>query len=362
MPDKMLSIKTSVAYPGFSLEAALDLPLDSVTAIIGPSGAGKSTLLRLIAGFEKPDSGYIKTNAATWVDSNNKIYIPAHKRPVGYMFQDARLFSHLSVLGNLEFANNRSDTIDSPISFDDVVARFDLAPLLDRQPSALSGGERQRVALARTILSRPDILLLDEPLSALDTQSKTEILPFLESIPEIFGIPILYVSHNIHEVYRIADNILVLKKGRVHTFGPALDIINAPEQSLTSEDGDCVSLLEGTIKAHNEDFQLTEIAVNDVVFKLPMMGGDIGKPVRLLIQARDVGLSLSEPGGLSIQNVIQGIITDIASDTRSPYAMVTLDIGKGTLRSRITRASMQALNLKPGMRVYALVKSAIFER
>ncbi len=350
-----LNIDIKKSYSGFDLGVSEILTLDGVTAIFGPSGSGKTTLLRLIAGFETPDSGHIKMDETLWDG-------PAHKRPVGYMFQRGRLFGHLTVGGNLTFADKRSKGGAAKYSFDDVVAGFDLGSLMDRRPGSLSGGERQRAALARTLLTRPKLLLLDEPLAALDRARKREILPFLEDLPKRFEVPCLYVSHDIEEVSCLADNILVLAKGRAAAYGAAVDIIGRLDLEPLTGRFEASSLLEGRVSGYDKRLSLTHIRLGEAVITMPINAKlSTNDTVRLRILARDVAIATSKPENISIRNILSGKINEIIEDKEGPFAEAVIDLGGQFLRSRITRAAAEDLRLKTGQSVYALVKSVSFE-
>jgi len=333
--------------------------MEGITAIFGPSGAGKSTLLRLIAGFETADTGRLSLGDIVWFDKTNKINTPPHKRAIGYMFQDGRLFPHLTVKHNLEFAAKRAS---KSIAFDDVVSAFDIGGLLGAYPQTLSGGEQRRAALARTVLTAPDILLLDEPLTGLDRAKKRDILPFIESLPKHFNISCLFVSHDIEEVSRLADRIMVMSEGRVSNFGAAADILGLIDQTPLAEDYDVRSLFEGRIIAHNVALHVMQLDVSGHDIHIPAIkGARIGDNLRLRIRASDVAIALSPPKGVSIRNILTAEILDISADETTSHAIVTLDIKAGQLKARITRAACTDLNLKLGQNVYALIKSISFE-
>lgn len=363
MLNDALSIEASMAFPGFALDIAETIPLSGVTAVFGPSGCGKTTLLRLIAGFARADRGRIAFKRETWCDSAARVFTPAHRRDVGYLFQDSRLFPHLTVHGNLQFAEKRCGKDDRRYSFDHIVDATGVRTLLDRRTGALSGGERQRVALARTLLTRPQLLLFDEPLSALDRDRKAELLPFLESATKGFGIPSIYVSHDVDEVSRIADRVLVLREGKAAAFGPTEDTLNAFGVSAGRNPFEAASLLSGVVAQHDETQHLTEIAVNGDRMWLPLNNRlEPGAAVSVKIPARDVAISLARPEGVSIQNALAGVISEISEAPTSAFCEVRIDIGGQPLAARITRRAASALKLEKGARVYALIKSAGFQR
>lgn len=341
---------------------AEELRLDGSTAVFGPSGGGKSTLLRLIAGFETPDAGRIAMDGGVWFDGTAGIDVPPYRRPVGYMFQDGRLFAHLTVGGNLEYADKRSSAVPQRYALSDVVDAFSLGSLLPRRIDALSGGERQRVALARTILTRPKLLLLDEPLAALDRSRKNEILPYLENLPRRFGIPSLYVSHDLDEVSRLADKVLVLAGGRVLNYGPAVDVIGSLDLEPITGSFEAGSLVEGRVSGHDARLKLTHIEVGGAAISMPLNERlSPGDAARLRIRARDVAVATTRPAGISIRNILPGHIAEIGSQPETTYAAVVIDLGSARLRARLTRASVEDLGLVTGMPVFALVKSVSFE-
>lgn len=356
--DNHLHISLRKSFDDFSLEVDETLPLDGCLAVFGPSGAGKSTLLRLLAGFEKPDQGQIICDQAVWADKEKRVFLPPHQRGVGYMFQDGRLFPHLTVEKNLHYADSRSQQEEDPFSREQIIEAFDLSPLLGRQPASLSGGERQRVALARTLLTRPSLLLLDEPLAALDHQRKAEILPYLETLLSHYGLPAIYVSHQIDEVIRLADQTLLLEAGTVTATGPTVDILQTHHGEGGEELG---AVLTGRITAHDEVQQLTKVAVGEVVFSLPMARQkELGDEVRLHIAARSIAIATSTPEGLSIRNILPAEITLLSPQPSSPFVMVVMKAGDDVLRAQVTKDAVDELKLAKGKQVYALIKTASF--
>jgi len=353
-----LSLNLSLSLDEFDLNLAAEIALSGVTAIFGPSGSGKSSLLRTIAGFERPDSGFIRCADEAWFDTD--IYVPPHRRPVGYMFQEARLFSHLNVNGNLTFAEKRS--AESPIQRAQVVEALGIGDLLSRQVAALSGGERQRVALARTLLTGPRLLLLDEPLAALDQGRKEDILPYLERLPGEFQVPTLYVSHDIDEVAHLADQVLVLDRGRVKAFAPTAAILERFDLAPYTGRFEAGVLIEGEVGGHDRRLKVTHIDLHGATLAVPFAPElGIGESVRLRIRARDVAVATQAPEGLSIRNQLPGTIARLEADTEAGSVELLIDIGGPRLRARLTLAAVEDLNLREGLSVYALVKSVGLE-
>lgn len=353
-----LSLKVDLRLEDFSLRLEEQLPASGVTAVFGPSGSGKSSLLRAIAGFEMPRIGHIALKEDVWFDSERGVNLPPYKRPVGFLFQDARLFTHLDVAGNLEFAEQRSRTRRNGIEFDDLVDSLDLAELLPRRVDKLSGGERQRVALARTLLTRPQLLLLDEPLSALDAGRKAEILPYLDRVQERFHLPTLYVSHDIDEVAHIADHVLVLVKGRSRMRGGVLQIFERLDLDMVEGRFEAGVLVEGCIDSHDERLRLTYASVAGDQLAIPLMSElESGTSVRLRIRARDVSIATLRPEALSIRNVLPGKLIELHTDPDSGQVDATVRLRGAEVRARLTRAAVEELGLAQGRDVFVLIKS-----
>ncbi|MEL7029751.1 MAG: molybdenum ABC transporter ATP-binding protein, partial [Pseudomonadota bacterium] len=350
MAAPSLTLRLRHSVPGFSLELDEEAPLKGVTALFGPSGGGKTTVLRLIAGLERPSAGALLFGDEVWFDAAAGIDMPPHERPVGLMFQDARLFPHLTVAGNLDYADTRSrERADAP-SRAEVVSALDLAPLLERRPATLSGGERQRVALGRTLLRRPRLLLLDEPLAALDRSRRADILPYIERCSQLFSLPTIFVSHAIDEVARLADRVIVLSDGRVRANGPAADVLESLDLQPLTGRFEAGVLLEGRIVAHDRRLQLTEVETDGVRLTLPIAEDYApGAPVRLRILARDVAVATKKPDAVSIRNIVAVDVDEIVDEPESPFAEVFLKLGENRLRARVTRAAVEDLDLRPGI-------------
>lgn len=362
MSTKRLDIAVTLGFTDFTLTVDQSFLLDGCTAIFGPSGSGKSTLLRLIAGFSKPDSGRIIHNGQTWCDTDRNEFVPPHKRSVGAMFQDARLFPHLTAGQNLLYADRRQPKKSAQYGYTEIIDALDLSPLTGRMPATLSGGERQRVALGRTLLAQPDLLLLDEPLAALDRQRKRDIIPYLERLPDQFGIPTLLVSHDIGEVARLADRVLILENGSGTAFGDAVPVLNNLTLGESEQRFTMPSILEGRVRAHDTSMALTEIGVGDGSIFLPLdTTHDIDASVRLKIDPTNVAIAITPPQGISIRNVLPATITAIDSIEGTAFFEVLMAVGSMTMRAHITRAALGELELKPEHHIFALVKSASFD-
>ena len=361
MSAETLQLALRLRRGDFSLEVDATLALDGITAVFGPSGSGKTTLLRCVAGFATPDAGRIALGDELFFDAAHAFDLPAHRRRVGFAFQDGRLFEHLDVRGNLLYAERRAP--DHGLAWDDVIGALDLGLLLDRGVASLSGGERQRVALGRALLRRPRILLLDEPLSALDRGRKDDILPYLDALPRTFGIPALYVSHAVEEVAHLADRVLVLSEGRQRALGPTSAILERLDLQEVTGRFEAGVVLDATVRRHDERLHLTEFEVAGRSITMPAVERlEPGSSVRVRIRARDVALARRPPEAISIRNVLPVRVSTIQEEPDTAFAEVVLDLGGEHLRSRLTRASVEDLGLREGDEVFALVKSASFDR
>jgi molybdate transport system ATP-binding protein len=355
----MLEVDVHHRAGGFALDAGVSAG-DGVTALFGRSGAGKSTLVGMIAGLVRPAQGRIVLNDRVLFDSENGINLPARQRRVGVVFQEARLFPHLSVRRNLLYGQWAGGRRDAP-DLGAVASLLGLEALLDRSPDTLSGGEAQRVAIGRALLSAPDILLLDEPLSQLDGARRADILPWLDRLAHEAGTPIVYVSHAFDEITRLADNLIVISDGGVLASGPVEEVISRIDLGPATGRHEAGSLLHGEISGHDETYGLTTLSLNGADLTVPAIAGPAGAPVRLRIRARDVVLALERPSNISIRNIIPVTIIEIAFE-KGPFAEVLTRVGDQNLRARITRRSAEELGLEPGTQAYALIKSVAFVR
>ncbi|MGE3298315.1 MAG: molybdenum ABC transporter ATP-binding protein [Porticoccaceae bacterium] len=359
-----LECALEVRYPGFALSIAETVELAGITAVMGVSGSGKSTLLRALAGLDTPASARVVIDGETLLDAARGFHVPPHRRGIGYVFQDARLFAHRGVAGNLRYALARARPGAAAPDFEDVVAALDLAPLLGRRVGGLSGGERQRVAIARALLANPRLLLLDEPLAALDLKRKAELLPYIRQLPTRFGIPLLYVSHAVEEVAQLADRVWIMAEGRVVARGEVHDVLERPEAEAVSGHFDAGVVLDGRVAGQVSEYALTEIAVAGQRMSVPCMDVAVGSPVRLRVRARDVAIALQRVEGVSIRNQLAARVLRITDEATTANAEVLLDLGPDPggphLRARVTREAVATLGLAVGQRVWALVKSVSF--
>jgi molybdate transport system ATP-binding protein len=359
----VLTFDVRVRLGDFTLEVAGKIDTGRVTAIFGPSGSGKSTLLRVLAGLERRAAGRLSLGQEVWLDSARRFDLPPHRRPVAYMFQEARLFSHLSGAGNLRYAARRARHRRQIVTVPEVVEALDLAPLLARRTSDLSGGERQRLALGRTLLAQPRLLLLDEPLSALDAPRKMEILPYLEALHPRFGIPTLYVSHSVDEVALLADRILVLAGGRVTAEGRTAEILEHLDLKPFADRYGSATVIEAKVVRNDSTHHLTWLDLAGQALVVPRLEhlGE-GEEVCLVIRAGEVSLATRRPEFLSIQNVLAGRVCEVKEDAASAFAEVLVEIGPHRLLARITRLSLHELGIAVGSPIFALLKSVSLSR
>lgn len=350
-----LDARFRVDYPGFTLDVDVSLPGRGVSALFGVSGSGKSTLLRCIAGLEPAARGRLIVNGETWQDG--AFALPTHRRPVGVVFQDAALFPHIDVRDNLRFGWRRVPAAQRRVSLDEAVDLLGIAHLQDRLPENLSGGERQRVAIARALAVSPRLLLLDEPLAALDAPRKRDILPYLERLHTTLDIPVVYVSHAVDEVARLADHVLVLDGGRVHASGPLTAVMARADLPLASEE-DLGVVIAAPVVAHDPPWHLAQVQVGESGLWVRDTGVAIGTTLRVRVLARDVSLALQRHADTSIQNTLPGTVTALLPGSHPAVVMVQLDSGGVPLLARLTARAVHALALAPGKPVWIQVKSA----
>ena len=360
MPTDGLTLDVRLDLGGFALDVAAAIPPRGITALFGPSGSGKSLLLRIVAGLERRANGRVGFGAEVWQDARR--FLPPERRGVGLVFQDQRLFGHLDVAGNLRFAARRARGSHG-FGWEEVVDALDLAPLLRRGVEDLSGGERSRVAIGRTLLARPRLLLLDEPFAALDQGRKGEILPYLEALPRRFGLPVVHVAHAVDEVAALADMMVVLAHGRVAATGETAAVLERLDLMHLAGRFEAGVMLEGRVVGHDRRFRLTEVETAGVRLTMPLIGLDPGETVRLRVRARDVLLATERPRGVSARNILEGTIGELAEEPETAFAEAFVSLpGGAQLRSRLTRAAVADLGLAPGRPVFAIVKSVAFDR
>jgi molybdate transport system ATP-binding protein len=357
----ILDVAIAKRLGGFALDVAFAADRGRVTAVFGASGSGKTVTVRAVAGMARPDRGHIRVGGETFFDRAAGIDLPPERRRVGYVFQDAKLFPHLGVRRNLEYGLRRAPAGERRIGFDEVVAMLGIEGLLDRRPHALSGGERQRVALGRALLAQPRILLMDEPLAALDAPRKAEILPFVERLRDELGLPILYVSHAIDEVVRLADTLVVLEAGRVLAAGPLVSTMSRPELRGIVGAFDFGAVLEAAVVVHEHRHGLTVLETPGGHLRVPRLEAPPGRRVRVRIRARDAALALDPPLRSSVVNVLTGTVVRIDLQDGAG-ATARVDLGGAELLAGITRLSVERLGLAPGLPVYVMIKAVALDR
>ncbi len=359
MSPPALRVELQKRLGAFQLDVAFD-GSRGVTVLFGASGAGKSSILAAVAGVLRPDGGLIRLGETTLYDRRARIDLAPERRGIGWVFQDARLFPHLSVEANLRYGSKRAGDRPHRAAFDDVVEVLGVGALLPRRTLSLSGGEAQRVALGRALLSQPRLLLMDEPLAALDEGRKDEILAFIERVRDAFETPILYVTHALAEAARLADRMVVLDRGRVVAEGPLAAVMGRPDLPLLSARPDAAAAVEGAIARHDPARGLTEVQAGGALWTCPSIAKPVGAPVRLLVLAREVILATEEPKGLSARNVLPGRIQSL-TPRQDGTVLALLEVGGGALLSAVTSDAVQALALRPGGAIWAVVKSVAID-
>ncbi|MGD9841784.1 MAG: molybdenum ABC transporter ATP-binding protein [Steroidobacteraceae bacterium] len=352
----MLSVQLTKRRGDFNLSLEFSTPESGVIALFGHSGCGKSTAVNLLAGLLHPDAGHIKLDNAVLLDTTQRINLPAEQRRIGYVFQNARLFPHYTVAGNLRYGLRRANSVASNFTFDSIVELLGLGNFLSRRPAQLSGGEQQRVALGRALLSQPRLLLLDEPLASLDLARREEVLPYLERIRDQLKIPMVYVSHQFEEVLRLATHVVLMKQGQVLAQGDLPSISMQPAlRELIGADA-LGAVVEGVVQHLDHDNGLAQVTIGHGQINVDVQTLQVGQQVRLQLLARDLILALAQPRGLSVRNMLQGVIAQLMPD--DGHAMlVTIDIGGVNLLARVTTSAATELQLHIGQSIWTLVKS-----
>lgn len=356
----MLDVDVASKRGAFELNARFSSS-GGVTALFGRSGAGKSTLIDIIAGLVRPDRGYVRLGDAVLFDCEQEVSVPPNKRRVGYVFQDGNLLPHLSVRQNLRYGMFFREAHERYLDFDQIVELLDLGRFLDRKPGSLSGGEKKRVAIGRALLSCPRLLLMDEPLAQLDNARKSEILYYIERLRDEIKIPIVYVSHSIEEVVRLADTVVILSEGQAVAVGPVQEVMGRLDLHPYTGRFEGGAVIEAKVIAHDTEFDMTTLQFDGGELRCPGIDALIGESIRVRVRARDVSLALERPANTSIHNVLRAKVVEI-SEEAGAIAEVRLDVGGHTLVARITRQSVHRLQLKTGQPIYALVKAISLDR
>ena len=352
-----LQARFQVTFEAFSLDVELDLPAQGITALFGPSGSGKSTVLRCLAGLERSGSGVMQLGDRVWQDELRGLFVPPHRRSLGYVFQEPRLFPHLTVAGNLDFGHRRTPLAERRLGWDQVIELLDLHHLLARRPARLSLGEQQRVAIGRALLASPDVLLMDEPLASLDLQRKREVLPFIRKLHDELDIPVIYVSHSLTEILQITDTLVLMRDGRSVATGSLHTLCG--ELGLSDYLGEMAgAVIETRIVGHDEAFGLSTLRFDGGELLVPQQTAAVGEALRVHVLAKNVGIALARPDvATSFLNVLPATVAAIETPQPGRHTVqIKLDIGVPLLAS-ISRKSLHTLQLRPGQSLYALIKA-----
>jgi molybdate transport system ATP-binding protein len=357
-----IHLQLNIHRSAFQLDLSLQLPGQGITAVFGPSGSGKTTLLRAVAGLEKSQKGHIQIGSHIWQDTSRGVCLPTWQRPLGYVFQESSLLTHLSVTDNLNYGLKRALKVngvvrsDAAKSLQDAIELLGIGSLLQRMPAELSGGERQRVAIARAIAMQPQLLLMDEPLASLDVARRLEIFPWLSKLRDELKMPMLYVTHSAEEVARLADHLVVLDKGQVRAQGPVSAVLTQVVNPVVVGE-DAGALIAGHIGAVDAQWHLSRVDFEGGCVWMRDAGLPVGKAVRIRILARDVSLATTEPQNTSIQNQLRGRIQSITPDVHPSQVVLVLKCGAEEVLARVTKRAVDDLALQVGMSVWAQVKS-----
>jgi molybdate transport system ATP-binding protein len=356
----MLSVDITHRLGRFGLDVHFSSD-GALTALFGRSGAGKTSVVNAIAGLIRPDAGRVAVNGAVLVDTERGIFVPRHKRRIGYVFQEGRLFPHLTVRQNLLFGRWFSPRGERPARIEDIVELLGIGHLLDRRPADLSGGEKQRVAIGRALLANPRLLLMDEPLASLDTRRKDEILPYIEHLRDETKVPIIYVSHSVAEVARLADTMVLMSDGKVQAVGSVAAVMSRTDLYPLTGRFEAGAVVETHVAAHDDRYGLTLLRGRAGDIKVPHLDLEVGASVRIRIRARDVMLATSPLAGISALNVLPGTVTEIAGGP-APVTEVQINAGGDVLLARVTRRSVAELQLAPGLPIFAVIKTVAIDR
>ena len=349
-------IRLKLPRAQFDVDVDLQLSGKGITVLFGASGSGKTSILRCVAGLEHAASGFVRIGDAVWQDDEQGLFVPTWRRPLGYVFQEASLFEHMDVQRNLEYGLRRTAQSADRNTLDEAVDLLGIRALLKRRPQALSGGERQRVAIARALVTEPRLLLLDEPLASLDLHRRREIMPWLERLRDQLAIPMLYVTHSMDELSRLADEVVLLDKGQAVAAGPISEVLAQGDLPALADD-EAGTVIQGVVQECNSRWHLARVQLSAGSVLVRDSGLAPGTPVRLRILARDVSLTLDEPTRSSIQNHLPGLIDVVLTDSHPAQALVRVRCSGDTLISRVTWKSVEELQLQPGLAMWAQVKS-----
>jgi molybdate transport system ATP-binding protein len=349
----MLQVQLAQHLGEFKFDVDLEIALSGVTAIYGSSGAGKTTLLRGIAGLDRTLQGKVQIRDMVW--QNESEFMPTHLRQLAYVFQEPSLFNHLDVHNNLRYGYKRRVTSSRSQMMDTAIELLGIGHLLKRSPENLSGGEKQRVAIARAISSHPQLILMDEPLAALDARRKQEVLPFLETLHQELDIPIIYVSHSLEEVTQLADQLVLLEQGSVLANGPIEQVITQLDLPLSHEYG-IASIIETHLIDHDEQYGLSTLEFSSGQFSVPRLRKAVGSKVRIRLAAKDVSITLQQPQQTSILNIFQGVVAEVGA-SETPQVMLKVSVGDDMILAKLTKKSVDQLALKSGVTVFVQAKS-----
>jgi molybdate transport system ATP-binding protein len=356
-----LSIDIRHRLGSFELDAKFETG-GGLVALFGRSGSGKTSIVNIIAGLIRPDHGRVTNDDVVLLDTARGTFVPRHRRRIGYVFQEGRLFPHLTVRQNLLYGRFFAPQDARRDDLDKVVDLLGLVGLLDRRPGRLSGGEKQRVAIGRALLASPRLLLMDEPLASLDEARKGEILPYIERLRDQSRVPIVYVSHSLAEVARLASTVVLVAEGKVAALGSTADVMHRLDLFPLTGRAEAGAIIEATVERHDEAFGLTELRSRAGLWRLPRLDSPIGTRLRLRVRARDVMLAKSAPADLSALNIVPGVVVDLAGGATVPIVEIKLDCNGDVLIARLTRYSVERLGLAQGLPIHALVKSVALDR
>ena len=356
----MIRFDAAIKLGAFAYEAAFESP--SSVSLFGRSGSGKTVTLGLISGLLRPDRGVIVVDDRVLVDTEKGIFVPKHDRRIGLVYQDAQLFPHLTVRQNLLYGRFFAPQQERREELDRVVDLLGIGGLLDRRPGRLSGGEKQRVAIGRALLAGPRLLLMDEPLASLDEARKAEILPYIERLRDQSRVPIVYVSHSLAEVARLASTVVLVAGGKVAAQGSTAEVLHRLDLFALTDRTEAGAIIEAIVERHDAAFGLTELRSRAGLWRLPRLDSPIGTRLRLRVRARDVMLAKSPPADLSALNIVPGVVADMDCGTIGPIVEIKLDCNGDVLIARLTRFSVERLGLVPGQQIHALVKSVALDR